>query len=1188
MIRGNSPAAWYDGFVHGVAPSAASGNISLNGEVFLNFLNDLRLRAAFFVVLCAAAASLLFATAAASAQQPTHLQRVEVVHSYRNDVSPPLSLNPIPYVGPGEESEERHEGPENPPVPRHHIDSPDPVVQHTTAPTPLIPGTILNFDGITQPGGGCGCAPPDTDGEVGDTQFVQIVNAGLQVFAKATGNSLLGPISISSVWSGFTGVCQNNGNGDPVVLYDQLAHRWLISQFAGTSVPTDECIAVSTSDDATGTWNRYGFHLGTNFFDYPKLAVWPDGYYMSMNVFNAGGTSYLGPQPFVFDRTAMIAGNPATFITTGILGNTHNPIMPADLDGSTLPPVGAPNPFLETPDNTYQVYGFHADFTTPANSTFNLIGAPAAAGYTFLCGGNRNCVPQSGTSQKVDGIGDRLMFRLAYRNFGDHDAVVGNFSVGSGGVAGIRWFELRNPTASPTVYQESTYQPDTTWRWMGSVAMDGSGDLAVGYSASSSSLNPQVRYTGRLVGDPLNSLPQGEQHLFDGAGSQTGGLNRWGDYSAMSIDPVDDCTFWYTNEYIPTNGSFNWKTRIGNFKFAECGATGITHVVTPSVGTPSGAIAPSTPQTVNDGATTSFTLTPAGGYHINNVGGTCGGTLAGNVFTTNAVTADCTVIVNFATGVLTHVVAPSVGTPSGTIAPSTPQTVNDGATTSFTLTPAGGYQIANVGGTCGGTLAGDVFTTSAVTADCTVIANFASTGGSNGIISSGPLDHSVMDSVDGTSLNIVTSVFDDTGPVSGDWDFNFWDNSGFAFYTISTYNTAYVVDGSGDAVVLHVGDVIGSGSTFSTGASVTAAAGWLSGTDAYAGVRFNCDGRLTFPVPGTVCYGYIHITTTGATGFPATIDDTSFDGDGNPITIVGGVPSPPTVAKAFSPDTVVANTDSTATIALTNPNATVATLTANLVDTLPTGLAASAVSTTCGGTASLTAGTLTLASGATIPANSSCTLSGTVRASTAGSYVNTIPAGALVTDAGSNSSAASATLAVTAVTHVVTPSVGTPSGTIAPSTPQTVNDGATTSFTLTPDAGYQIDNVGGTCGGTLAGNVFTTSAVTADCTVIVNFVAATYSVGGTVSGLTGSGLVLNLNGTENLPIAADGNFTFASLLADGGTYTVTVGTQPGNPDQTCSVANGTGTIAGANVTDVAVTCGADDTIFKDGFDGPQP
>ena len=161
------------------------------------------------------------------------------------------------------------------------------------------------------------------------------------------------------------------------------------------------------------------------------------------------------------------------------------------------------------------------------------------------------------------------MFRLAYRNFGDHESVVGNYTVSSGGVAGVRWFELRNVTSGPvTVYQQSTYQPDTTWRWMGSAAMDGQGNLAIGFSASSSSIKPQLRYAGRLATDPLNTLAQGEAHLFDGAGSQTGSGNRWGDYSALSIDPVDDATFWYTNEYYSSTTSFNWRTRIGSFKLA--------------------------------------------------------------------------------------------------------------------------------------------------------------------------------------------------------------------------------------------------------------------------------------------------------------------------------------------------------------------------------------------------------------------------------------------------------------------------------------------------------------------------------------------------------------------------------------------------------------------------------------------
>jgi fibronectin type III domain protein len=369
-------------------------------------------------------------------------------------------------------------------------------------------------------------------------------------------------------------VCENNGSGDPVVLYDQLAGRWIISQFAGVSVPTDECVAVSTSSDATGSYHRYAFHLGSNFFDYPHLSVWPDGYYMSMNVFNSSATAYLGPQPFAFDRAKMLLGQPATFVTTGITGgSSEETYLPADLDGSTLPPSGAPATFIEWPGNgTYRLFHFHADFATPANSTFTLFAAPPAAGYSVLCSTTRSCVPQGGTTSRLDGIGDRLMFRLAYRNFGTHESVVGNYTVNSGGVAGVRWFEIRNVTSGPvSVFQESTYQPDTTWRWMGSAAMDQQGNIAVGYSASSSSIFPQIRYAGRLATDPLNTLGQAEAVLFAGTGSQVGTSNRWGDYAAMSVDPVDDCTFWYTNEYYATTSQFNWRTRIGSFKFPGCG-----------------------------------------------------------------------------------------------------------------------------------------------------------------------------------------------------------------------------------------------------------------------------------------------------------------------------------------------------------------------------------------------------------------------------------------------------------------------------------------------------------------------------------------------------------------------------------------------------------------------------------------
>ncbi len=499
-----------------------------------------------------------------------------------HDTSPPLRDMPVIRYKP---TGAAHEGPENPRIPTGgRKDAPDTVVQRIMAPL-AMPAPILNFDGIPFPGVACNCAPPDTDGEVGATQYVQMVNEGFQVFDKTTGASVFGPASIVSVWSGFGGVCQNNGDGDPIVVYDQLANRWVISQFAGTSVPTDECVAVSTSSDATGSWNRYDFHLGSNFFDYPKLGVWPDAYYMSMNVFNAAGTVFLGPQPFAFDRVAMLAGGAATFVSTGITGGPNeDPYLPADLDGSTLPPSGAPNSFVEWPGTSvYKVWHFHVDFGTPANSTFTLFASPPAAGFTQICGGG-NCVPEPNGSVLAT-LGDRFMFRAADRFLPGGESLVTNYTVSSGGVAGIRWIELRDVTNGPvSVVQESTYQPDTTWRWMGSIAEDAAGDMMLGFSASSATVNPQIRYAGRLSTDPLNSLAQGEAHLFDGAGSQTGTNSRWGDYSDMTIDPVDDCTFWYTQEYYPSgSSSFNWRTRIGSFKFPGCANGTPTPTVT---GTP--------------------------------------------------------------------------------------------------------------------------------------------------------------------------------------------------------------------------------------------------------------------------------------------------------------------------------------------------------------------------------------------------------------------------------------------------------------------------------------------------------------------------------------------------------------------------------------------------------------------------
>ena len=373
-----------------------------------------------------------------------------------------------------------------------HVDVADPVVEPgglLRMLPPSIPSPILNFDGIPFPGVGCNCAPPDTVGAVGPTQYVQMVNEGYQVFNKTTGASVLGPTAISSIWTGFGGVCQNNGSGDPVVLYDRMANRWLISQFAGISIPTDECIAISTTSDATGTYNRYAFHLGTNFFDYPHLGVWPDGYYMAMNVFNcdpAPPFSALRPSPLTA-RTCSPACPPLLSPRESPEEPVEPTFLPSDLDGSILPTAGTGNPFVSFPGTgTYKVRLFHADFVTPANTTFNLIGSPACRRlYQTLSQHPKLCAPggnddQIGRHRRPFDVPARLSQICRRPRSG-----CGKLTVSAGGVAGVRWFELRNVTTAPTVFQQSTYQPDTTWRWMGSAAMDQVGNLAIGFSASS-------------------------------------------------------------------------------------------------------------------------------------------------------------------------------------------------------------------------------------------------------------------------------------------------------------------------------------------------------------------------------------------------------------------------------------------------------------------------------------------------------------------------------------------------------------------------------------------------------------------------------------------------------------------------------------------------------------------------------
>ena len=492
-----------------------------------------------------------------------------------HDTSPPLTLIP-PAARSGrliEHPVKMLPRPYQPAVVNHDY------VQQSRALSLSAPIAGANFDGIGNGVAGftVASAPPDTNGAVGPNHYVQTVNSDFAVYNK-TGGLLFGPVALNTLWSGFGGLCQTDNDGDPLVLYDRAADRWVISQFAvtgadGGATPFLECVAVSQTPDPSGAYNRYSFGY-SGFDDYPKMSVWPDAYYATFNMFNAAGTAFLGGKVCAYDRTKMLTGAAATQQCFD-LGTSFGGVLPADLDGATQPPAGSPNYVLALGANANELafWKFHTDWITPASSTLTGPTALATAPFASLCptASRGVCIPQAGTAQQLESLADRLMFRFAYRNFGDHESLVANHTVTAGSGSGIRWYELRNPSA-PTIFQQGTYAPDSSFRWVGSVAMDKSGGIGLGTSVSSSSLHPQIHYTGRVAGDAAGTMPQGEASFIDGAGSQTGSnLARWGDYSSLSIDPTDDCTFWYTTEYIPSNGAFNWKTRIGSFKLPGCG-----------------------------------------------------------------------------------------------------------------------------------------------------------------------------------------------------------------------------------------------------------------------------------------------------------------------------------------------------------------------------------------------------------------------------------------------------------------------------------------------------------------------------------------------------------------------------------------------------------------------------------------
>lgn len=493
-----------------------------------------------------------------------------------HDTSPLLRDIPVLPPGPRNERWENEEVPNISPFllrkQSNNLDgtnvATDPVLQTSQgewAPNPAI----LNFEGLNN---SSGVLPPDPNGDIGDEYYIQAVNVSFAIYTKA-GELIFGPAGLGTIWQGMPG--SYTSDGDPIVMYDHLAGRWVISQFSLPNYPNGpfyELVAVSQTGDPTGAWHRYAFQFN-KMPDYPKLGVWPDGYYMTAKMFSSGALNWQGPAAIVLERDSMLTGNSARMIIFQ-LDESVEAMLPADLDGQA-PPVGAQGLYLTSVDDVtnggddrLELYAVHAAWTNPENSTISdpeiLYTAPFDSD---MCGWSTNCIPQAGTSSRLDALSSLMMSRLQYRNFTTYEAMVINQTVDADGTnhAGIRWYELRNSGPGWNIWQQGTYAPDSCHRWMGSAAMDGQGNIALAYSVSGTDLFPSIRATGRRLNDPPGIMTFQEEPIVEGNGSQTNSSFRWGDYSALNVDPVDHETFWYTNEYYSSSSNMDWKTRITSF-----------------------------------------------------------------------------------------------------------------------------------------------------------------------------------------------------------------------------------------------------------------------------------------------------------------------------------------------------------------------------------------------------------------------------------------------------------------------------------------------------------------------------------------------------------------------------------------------------------------------------------------------
>jgi hypothetical protein len=482
-----------------------------------------------------------------------------------------------------------------------------------SAGTGTVPLTTANFEGLSSQDNfnvlGGRVNPPDPVGDVGPNHYVEMVNLTFAVYSK-NGPLLLGPLSLGSLWAGFAvDECTDN-SGDPIVIYDQLADRWILTQFTtrGIDFPNEpanpfyNCVAISTTGDPTGTYFRYAFTTGFNFPDYPKYGVWQDAYIITTREFGVVDESVYGIGVYGLEREKMIAGDPTARAVAFLLDDVRVPIsqigdglLPPDIDGTKVPKKDLPAPILGSQDDggpygatsdALNVWEFDVDWgPTPFASIGLKAQLPVAAfDSIFPCAPtSRDCLPQPGITDPAQFLDilsyrQRPTWRLAYRLIDGVETMVTNQSVEAlPGQAGLRWYEIRrNDRGVYKLRQQGTFAPaDGVHRWMGSAAMDRKGNMAIGYSVvSATDVMPGIRYTGRRAGDRLGELTLGEGTIVNGTGVQTTTNSRWGDYTSLNLDPLDDCTFWYVNEYYTAAGQASspagWQTRIASFKLPGC------------------------------------------------------------------------------------------------------------------------------------------------------------------------------------------------------------------------------------------------------------------------------------------------------------------------------------------------------------------------------------------------------------------------------------------------------------------------------------------------------------------------------------------------------------------------------------------------------------------------------------------